>query len=117
MRDWAVAERDLELIRRAQAKVEKRREALRGALEERRQAIQRALDSGETLATIGEVLGVTRQWVKQLPEGEVALSPRATPCAISCPSRRKTGHGRKPNRPQCCPSPPQSRAVLSGFKR
>ena len=70
MRDWTMAERDLERIRRAQAKVEKRRETLRAALEERRQAIQRALDSGETLATIGEVLGVTRQRVKQLLQGK-----------------------------------------------
>jgi DNA-directed RNA polymerase sigma subunit (sigma70/sigma32) len=65
-----MAERDFERIRRAQAKVQKRRETLRAALEERRQAIQRALDSGETLATIGEVLGVTRQRVKQLLEGK-----------------------------------------------
>jgi DNA-directed RNA polymerase sigma subunit (sigma70/sigma32) len=70
MRDWPMAERDFERIRRAQAKVQKRRETLRAALEERRQAIQRALDSGETLATIGEVLGVTRQRVKQLLEGK-----------------------------------------------
>ena len=70
MRDWAVAERDLELIRQAQAKVEKRRETLQGALEERRQAIQQALDSGETLASIGQVLGVARQRVKQLLEGK-----------------------------------------------
>ena len=70
MRDWAVAERDFELIRRAQAMVEKRREALQAALEERRQAIQQALDSGETLASIGQVLGVTRQRVKQLLEGK-----------------------------------------------
>jgi len=36
--------------------------------EERRQAIQTALDSGETLASIGHVLGVSRQRVKQLAE-------------------------------------------------
>ena len=41
-----------------------------GALEERRQAIQTALDSGETLATIGDVLSVSRQRVKQLREGK-----------------------------------------------
>jgi DNA-directed RNA polymerase sigma subunit (sigma70/sigma32) len=50
--------------------VASRREALQRAREERRQAIQRALDSGETLATIGDVLGVTRQRVKQLLEGK-----------------------------------------------
>lgn len=50
--------------------MEKRRETLRGALKERRQAIQTALDWGETLATIGDVLGVTRQRVKQLLEGK-----------------------------------------------
>ena len=50
--------------------MEKRREALHAALEERRQAIQQALDSGETLASIGQVLGVTRQRVKQLLEGK-----------------------------------------------
>jgi hypothetical protein len=71
MRDWSVAERDLERIRRAQAKVASRREALQTAREGRRQAIQKALDSGETLATIGRVLGgVSRQRVKQLVEGE-----------------------------------------------
>ena len=55
---------------RTQAKVEKRRQNLQGALEERRVAIQTALDSGETLATIGDGLGVTRQRVKQLLEGK-----------------------------------------------
>ena len=68
-----MAGRNLERVLRAQAKVEKRRETLQGALEERRQAIQQALDSGETLATIGEVLGVTRQRVKQLIQGSSAV--------------------------------------------
>jgi DNA-directed RNA polymerase sigma subunit (sigma70/sigma32) len=40
------------------------------AREERQHAIQQALDSGETLATIGRVLGVTRQRVNQLVEGQ-----------------------------------------------
>jgi DNA-directed RNA polymerase sigma subunit (sigma70/sigma32) len=70
MRDWTVAERDLERVLRAQAKVAKRRENLQEALEDRRKAIQKALDSGETLATVGDVLGVTRQRVKQLLEGK-----------------------------------------------
>jgi hypothetical protein len=65
-----MAERDLERIHRTQAKVERRRGALRKAREERQQAIQRALDSGETLATTGRVLGVTRLRVKQLVEGQ-----------------------------------------------
>jgi DNA-directed RNA polymerase sigma subunit (sigma70/sigma32) len=69
MTDWTMAERDLERVRRAQEKVGKRRGALQEALGERRQAIQTALDAGETLATIGRVLGVTRQRVKQLLEG------------------------------------------------
>ena len=55
---------------RAQAKVVKRRENLQEALEDRRKAIQTALDSKETLATIGDVLGVTLQRVKQLLEGK-----------------------------------------------
>jgi hypothetical protein len=63
-----MAERDLERVLRAQAKVEKRRENLQEALEDRRKAIQTALDSKETLATIGDVLGVTLQRVKQLLE-------------------------------------------------
>jgi DNA-directed RNA polymerase sigma subunit (sigma70/sigma32) len=65
-----MAERDLERVRRAQAKVKSRREALQEAHNKRRQAIQQALDSGETLATIGRVLGVTRQRIKQLVEGQ-----------------------------------------------
>jgi DNA-directed RNA polymerase sigma subunit (sigma70/sigma32) len=65
-----MAERDLERIRRAQQKVERQRGVLQEAREERRQAIVQALESGETLATIGRVLGVTRQRVKQLAEGE-----------------------------------------------
>jgi hypothetical protein len=40
------------------------------AREERQQAILKALESGETLAAIGRVLGVSRQRVKQLAEGE-----------------------------------------------
>jgi DNA-directed RNA polymerase sigma subunit (sigma70/sigma32) len=74
-----MAERDFERIRRAQAKVEKRRETLQGALEERRQAIQQALDSGETLATVGEVLGVTRQRVKQTIADAVLRAHRLPP--------------------------------------
>jgi DNA-directed RNA polymerase sigma subunit (sigma70/sigma32) len=70
MRDWTMAERDLERVLRAQAKVAKRRENPQEALEDRRKAIQKALDSGETLATVGDVLGVTRQRVKQLLEGK-----------------------------------------------
>jgi len=46
MRDWTMAERDLERIRRAQAKVESRVDSLQTAREERQQAIKKALDSG-----------------------------------------------------------------------
>jgi DNA-directed RNA polymerase sigma subunit (sigma70/sigma32) len=70
MRDWIMAERDLERVRRAQERVKSRREALQEPHRERQKAIQTALDSGETLATIGLVLGVTRQRVKQLVEGQ-----------------------------------------------
>lgn len=57
-------------LRRAQEKADKRLGALTEAREERQHAIQQALDSGETLATIGRVLGVTRQRVNQLVEGQ-----------------------------------------------
>jgi hypothetical protein len=42
MTDWTVAERDLERVLRAQAKVAKRRENLQEALEDRRKAIHKA---------------------------------------------------------------------------
>jgi hypothetical protein len=71
MRDWNMAERDLERVHRAQAKVKSRVDSLQAARQERQQAIRQALDSGETLATIGRVLGdVSRQRVKQLVEGQ-----------------------------------------------
>ena len=56
----------------------------RAAREERRQAIQKALDSGEPLATIGRVLGVSRQRVKQLVRGSSVVS-RGDAVPISCP--------------------------------
>jgi DNA-directed RNA polymerase sigma subunit (sigma70/sigma32) len=65
-----MAEHDLGRIRRAQAKVQSRVDSLQAARKERQQAIQQALDSGETLERIGRVLGVSRQRVKQLAEGQ-----------------------------------------------
>jgi DNA-directed RNA polymerase sigma subunit (sigma70/sigma32) len=63
-----MAKRDLDRVLRTQAKVETRRVQLRAARDERAEAIRQALDSGETLATVGEVLGVTRQRVRQLAQ-------------------------------------------------
>jgi hypothetical protein len=50
--------------------VARRRGEWEQAREERRRAIQQALKSGEILAAIGRVLGVSRQRVKRLAEGE-----------------------------------------------
>jgi hypothetical protein len=64
----SVAERALQAIERAKARVEKAEQALRLARADYRRTIRAAVESGESLAAVGRRLGVSRQRVAELAE-------------------------------------------------